>query len=94
MNTEAPDPVQAAIDNVEQKAAEAAAGEEPKALVHDVKLANGKRIRLVVPFEFGPDEFESAVAMLMELRVHSEAQQAARKNAGLIVPEAPKLVVP
>lgn len=85
-DTEAPDPIDGAI---------AATGpEEPKFLVHDVTLANGKRVRLAVPIEFGSDEFESCVAMLMELRVHSERLQAERAAGGLLVPTKPTLVRP
>lgn len=86
MNTEASDPIDAAIDATEPAPA-------PRFLVHDVTLSSGKRIRLQVPIEFGSDEFESCVAMLMELRVHSEKLRAERSGA-LLVPDRPALLGP
>lgn len=73
---------------------EAIAATEPvkvDSLVNEAVLPDGRKIRLVVPIEFGPDDFETCVSMLMQLRVVSE-QRKAQRDDGLIIPEAPKLV--
>jgi hypothetical protein len=82
-DAEAPDPIDAAIEAVDP-----AKGEDLTEIRAEYRLTNGKRIVLIVPYEFDSDEFESAVATLVQLRVHSQALREQHANAGLVVPSS------
>lgn len=77
-NGRQPDPIDAAI---------AAAPAAPDALVAQATLKKGGVIRIIVPIEFGPDEFESAVGLLMHLRVEADRRAEAARRGGLVLPD-------
>jgi hypothetical protein len=78
--SEAPDAIDAAIEKTGA----------PKVMHMTAVLAKGGEVKITVPHPFGPDEFESCVGMLMQLRVASE-QRAAEENP-IITPSRPTLV--
>lgn len=70
---------------------EAIAKTEPEApgtrrMKADFVLPGGSTALVDVPYPFGADEFESVVAILMQLRVASDQQVEADKSKGLITP--------
>ncbi len=74
------DPIDSAID----------ATEAPKTvpmLQNDVTMPNGDRYNLRVPAGFTPEQFETAVALLFELRAHVEQKKQAEADQGLVVPK-------
>lgn len=88
------DPIDAAIEATEPEAP------QERRLKADYQTTSGARIIIDVPYPFGPDDFESSVAILMNLRVASE-QAAQEDNAGkLVTPDqarqdaAKKILVP
>lgn len=76
---EVTDPIDAAIAAVDLS-------KEPDSLQSELQWPDGRKARLIVPIEFGPDEFETCVGALLTLRVQSEQIKAAKANAGLAVP--------
>lgn len=79
------------MDPIDEAIAATEAPEAPTSITNDVTLNDGRRIRLIVPFVFGPDEFETAVGMLMQLRVESERLNAPPPSS-IIAPPRPALV--
>jgi hypothetical protein len=82
--TEAPDKVTTQGDEFEK--AEGA----DRIVRADLKLVTGERVLLIVPHTFTPDQFESVVVTLLQMRVASEARTEA--EAPIVVPKGPKLV--
>jgi len=80
------DVVDAAIDKTEQP-------KEPDSFVTELVFPDGSQARLIVPFTFDSDKFESCVGALMQLRVLAEQRKAQRAD-GLVLPDKPHLVVP
>lgn len=97
------DPVDAAIDTVDAQeqanaeavaAAEASGAEFPSHFVANWTANEGDaKMRLIVPHDFTSDLFETAVGILIQLRLAAEQKKAAEANSGLIVPDPkPKLI--
>ena len=84
--TEAPDPIAAAIAATEPA--------EQKHFVASLTFVNGETMDIRVPLAFDADQFESAVATLMQLRVAADQRKAALEGPKLVVPTGPKLVGP
>jgi hypothetical protein len=82
---EAPDAIDEAIAETEPPPA-------PTQMTNRAVFPNGQHITLTVPLDFDADQFETAVGMLMQLRVKAEAIKAEQANAGLTLPQKPKLV--
>ena len=82
-----PDPIDTAIAEVEAKAA------EPDHLIADFRFNDGSTMKLIVPIDFDSDKFETAIAMLMQLRLASDQRKAAL-NPIVVPPTRPTLVRP
>lgn len=74
----------------------AATDAKPEHLIADFTFTDGTTMKLVVPMGFDPDKFETAVAVLMQLRVAAEQAKAPRPpilvpQPGLIRPDGTRL---
>lgn len=83
--------IDAAIEAVDQAEAVKAL-EAVETLVADFEWQDGTKMKLMVPIEFDADKFETAVGILMQLRLAAEQRKAALNP--IIVPPETFLVRP
>jgi hypothetical protein len=79
------DPIDAAIESTE-------APKKVPMLQNEATMPNGDHYNLRVPQDFGPEQLETAISLLFEMRVHVEQRKAAEADQGLVVPTKPGLV--
>jgi hypothetical protein len=87
-DTEAPD------KNGIDKAIEAVEHDQgaDKIVKADVRLNGDRRLVILAPHPLTPDDFESAIVVLLNMRAASEARVAADRP--IVVPTGPKLLRP
>jgi len=65
---------------------------EPDSLIGDFTFNDGTVMKLVVPKDFNADQFETAVGILMQMRLIADERKKARNP--IVVPNTPRLVRP
>lgn len=80
------DPIDRAIDKIETP--KPAEPEAPDHLIGDFVFNGGETMKLIVPINFNADMFESAVGVLMQMRVEAERRRAEAEAEG------PAILVP
>lgn len=89
-----PDKIDAAIAASNVETQHELSLDEADSLIANYRLQDGRAVQIGVPVDFGPDEFETCVGILMQLRLASDQRKAAlaeKERGGIILPEKPKL---